>query len=70
LLSQSSSAERLAAGRFHPTTADAELAGCGYCDFSTVCRVDRRRAAVNLASGSPDVQTPFSVPATGEEEST
>ena len=66
----SKSAERLAAGRFHPTTADAELAGCGYCDFSTVCRVDRRRAAVNLASGSPDVQTPFSVPATGEEEST
>jgi RecB family exonuclease len=53
------SAARLAAGHFHPTTATPEQAGCGYCAFATICRVDPDRAAENRTAGDPDTQVPF-----------
>lgn len=53
------SARRLAEGRFHPTTADPELAGCRYCTFATICRVDHGRSAARRENADHTVQVPF-----------
>ena len=62
------SARRLAAGHFHPTTASPELAGCGYCPYTSICRVDVARGEHNRASGSADVQAPFADVAPDDED--
>lgn len=52
------SAERLVAGRFHPTLAGAEAAGCAHCDYARICRVDHARAAELRAAGDARWQAP------------
>lgn len=51
-------AERLAAGRFHPTLAGPDLAGCGYCTFARACRVDHDRNATVAARADARWQAP------------
>lgn len=62
------SAARLAAGRFHPTTADPDLAGCGYCAFATICRVDHARSPERRQAADGTVQVPFGTPPAEAEE--
>lgn len=56
------SAERLAAGHFHPTVAEPSLAGCEYCPHATYCRWEEARATAALAAPNPSIQAPFSAP--------
>ena len=62
------SAARLAAGRFHPTTADPDLAGCGYCAYATICRVDHARSPERRQAADGTVQVPFGTPPAEAEE--
>lgn len=52
------SAERLVAGTFHPTLAGAEAAGCAYCPYARICRVDHARAAALRAADDARWQAP------------
>lgn len=51
-------AGRLAAGRFHPTLAGADHAGCDHCDFARVCRVDHTRNTAIVAEKDARWQPP------------
>jgi hypothetical protein len=60
---QRGAAEKLAAGRFHTTLAGAEDAGCRYCDFAKICRVDHARNARIAEAGDPRWLLPIEDPA-------
>jgi hypothetical protein len=51
-------ARRLVAGVHHTTLASPEDAGCRYCDFSRVCRVDPARNAAVADAHDPRWQAP------------
>lgn len=54
------SAQRLAAGRFHPSVAPERLAGCEWCAYRTLCRVNPARAAAAAHRAAPgELQAPF-----------
>jgi ATP-dependent helicase/nuclease subunit B len=60
------SASRLAAGRFHPTLAGPQRAGCDWCEFARCCRVDHARNSAIFAQGDERWQAPRR--AAGDEE--
>lgn len=62
------SAERLAAGVFHPSLAGESGAGCGWCEFRRSCRVDHARNARILTQQDPRWQAPAGPVASDEEE--
>lgn len=53
------SARRLAAGHFHPSIAPERLAGCEWCAYRTICRVDPLRAAAAAQAAPGELQAPF-----------
>ena len=57
-----SSAGRVATGKFHPSVAEERLAGCEWCAYRSVCRVDPVRAAAVLSAAPGSVQAPFGDP--------
>jgi len=52
------SAGRLQRGVAHPTLATPDQAGCRWCDFRRICRLDADRAA-ELAESPADLQRPL-----------
>ncbi len=55
-------AARMGGGEFHPTVAEERLAGCEWCAYRTVCRVDPVRAAAIVRNAPGTVQAPFGDP--------
>ncbi|GDX82940.1 hypothetical protein LBMAG42_47510 [Deltaproteobacteria bacterium] len=53
------SAQRLAAGHFHPSIAPERLAGCEWCAYRTICRVDPLRAAAAAQAAPGELQATF-----------
>ena len=51
---------RMAQGVFHPTLADPEDAGCSWCDYRYICRVDPIRNAQIRDRANPRWQAPLS----------